>query len=480
MSQNTSPNVPTTAYGTELVSAMVPVTQLSSRYELLEGTRTFIDSESTGSVSVIDSMFTCSTGIDSSALSGVVSLRALRFRMGQGSVARVSAKFSPAVIDNAQQVGLLGAENSLTFGFNVAGNFGITHFFDGSVEIQVLTITTPAAGAENASVTVSGVVHSVPLTAGTANHNANEIATFLDDNIANYDSSANQNEVTVVSLSPFVSGAFAFSSSTAVAAWDQVTAANPPNQVFYPQESWTVDVADWLDVTKGNEYQIRFSWPFGAVFFYIMHPGGIYELVHVIDWSNTKDIPLMTNPTMQVGWAVQNVGNTTDVVIQGASASVFNEGPIRLSSRPLAIEVSGVSIGTTLTNLVTIRNRDAFGGKTNQTEAYPLISAMATESNKAAFFDVLIDATFADEVVYEYQDETGSIIEQSFSPVEVTGGRIIASFVVVVGSSVVQRVNAGNVLDNYLLPGDTLTIASRVSGGAAADMQASLTWKEDL
>lgn len=137
-------------------------------------------------------------------------------------------------------------------------------------------------------------------------------------------------------------------------------------------------------------------------------------------------------------------------------------------------DVSG--IGQTAISLITIRNRTHFGNGLNFVEIYPLLLSAAAQSTKPMFFELLIDPVFADEIVFDFFDEQTSATEVSYDNVDVSGGRSLGAITVTSDKDLVFNEGAGEL---FIEAGETLTIAARVSSGAAGDAQVSFNWEED-
>lgn len=475
------------AFGEIKTESMTPITQISAEYGLLNQVLTVVDSSASGTSTIVANKFTCQTGTDAAGLASILSLRQLKYRPGQGALGRLTAVFDAATANNQQIAGLITGENVFAFGY-LNQEFGIIYAHDGEGESQELTITTPAAGAESATITIDGTGFTVPLTAGTVQHNAFEIAISLTAQVQNYTFASNNDQVIAQALIPGAQSTFAFSSSTAIASWFQVTAGVEPTIDFTKQESWNVDTRINSDPTtnlnpqKGNVYQVQYQYlGFGAIKFFIEDSiSGDFVLVHVIRFANTSTTTSVTNPTFRIGWLTRNLGNTSNVTLSGGSAAAFIEGIIKRSTPPRAEDNGQLTVGSTLTNIITFRNRVTFGGRVNRAEIFPLLASFSTQANKFAFFEILANPTFGGDLNFQYIDKTSSIMEFATDNVSVSGGIKVASITVVAGSSESIEFNDRVDLDFIALPGQTFTIAASIPTAAAADCQATGTWQEDL
>jgi len=475
-----------TAFGNASAETLHTVIQFSAEYGLLGQVLTVVDSTGSGTNTVVDDKFTCQTGAAADGLASILSLRQLKNRAAQGTLARLDAIFSTGIAGSQQAAGLITSTNSFVFAF--AGTaFGIAHAHGGVDENQELFITTPAAGSETAIITVNDVAFNVPLTAGTVQHNAFEIANSLTAQVSNYNFTSNDNLVSAQSLLSGPQGDFLFTSNTAEGNWVQQHEGVTQTLDFIPQSTWNRDTRllgsdqEKLNPLKGNIYQIKIQPWFGAVKFYIedSKTGGLV-LVHVIEFANLNTIASATNPTYRLGWLAQNLGNTSNVTISGSSAGGFLEGELRLSKPPRSASNNQLSVGLTLTNIITLRNRIHFSGKVNRVEILPLLLTFSSQANKSTFFKFLINPTFGGDLDFSYLDFETSVTEIATDSVPVIGGLEIGSATIAPDGSGTIRFNRTNNLDSILLPNSVLTISAQIASGASSDMQATLSWSEDI
>lgn len=214
------------------VAELTPLGQIDSIIGFIDKVARF--EVNGGTASDADNMFQCISGTDPDGLASVVTNRQGKVRPGQGILTRNTTVFDTPRAGNIQQTGLISINNRAVFGYNGL-DFGISTVVAGKFEIQELAITTPAGGSENATVTVNGIAYTVPLTAGTAEHNAFEIAVSLSAQDPTYTYSNNSINVIARSRLPFTpAGAFAFTSATAVGAWVEISQATDPITSFTP------------------------------------------------------------------------------------------------------------------------------------------------------------------------------------------------------------------------------------------------------
>lgn len=465
-----------TAFGELLVAENTPVLQVSAQYGLTD--EMLLITSDGGSTNPNGGLFSAVSGTNALGLSSINTNRQLAYKAGQGALARLTAVFSAGQPNSLQAAGLINSEDGFAFGY-FGEEFGIIYSSGGEVEYQELTVTTPAAGAETATITIDGTGYSVPLTAGTVQFNAIEIATSLNAQLTNFLVTANNDTVSVMKQIPGPNGAYSFSSTgAAVASFNQVTAGVEPTIQLIAQADWNQDTATWLDPQKGNVYFIDISYlGFGDLFFYVEDPeSGRPLLVHIIKYANSSTSPSVGNPTFRIGWLARNLGNTTSLTVSGASCAGFIGGKLVRDSLPRGRSQQIVSAGVTQTNLITIRNRFNFGGRINRAEIIPLLLSLGTESAKGALFRLTANATFGTDAVFQYEDKNNSIVEYMDDPVTFTGGRILAEFYVSAGGLVINS----DQFKSVILPDDQLTLSAAVVATPTALVVGSAVFQEDI
>ncbi len=470
-----------TAYGELSVADLTSVDQFTAAYGIINATMITTEGGS-GTVSASNALFTLGSGTDSDGIATLTSRRYVNYLSGQGLQSLTSATFpDPSTTNYLTGTGLITAENAFLFGM-YNGAFGIMHLKSGQTEYQELTITTAATGSETATVTVDGTGYSAPITAGTAQDNAYEIAEALNGTVPNYIITSNDDQVLAQSVLPVAGGSFAFSSSTAVASWTQVTAGSDFTVDFTAQADWNGEAISGLDPEKGNIYKIQAQYlGFGNIFFSIEDPNtGRMKIVHQIKWTNANTTPSATTSSYRAGWVAQNRGNTTNVEVKGSGAAQFIEGRARITGAIFSKENNQTGVGTNLTNIISIRNRSHFSGNINRVEIYPRVITAATDSSKTGVFKLILNPTFATtNLDWQYISSTNSVAEYATDAATVSGGQEIGTVVIKSGSPAYITLNDSLRSDTVLQAGQTLCIAAKVTSGAASEMDASISWQED-
>jgi hypothetical protein len=301
----------------------------------------------------------------------------------------------------------------------------------------------------------------------------------LNAQVLGYNFSSNGDEVVAASLLAQPQGAFSMSSATAAGTFSQVAAGVVRTDDFYPQTAWNVNKFPDLIPGFGNVFEIKYQFlGFGGIELFVENPNtSHYELAHRIQYANSSALPSVTDPIFRVGWAAQNAGNTTPVEVAGASLAGFVEGKVNIRSASVASDnvVAAVPVAGT-TNLLAIRNRLVFGNKRNRTETIPLIFSASTDSNKGANIRIFLNPVFSAPVVFDYLDKGDSTTEVAKDAVLVTGGAFVGGFTTTQAGTIVNL----DELSSIILADDTLVFTGSTASGSAADINISVTLREDL
>ena len=482
-----------TAFGALNVSQLRPEIQIDAVYGLRDKTDTEVFSATGGSVTedfgTTGINFKCSTGTNIGGYGIVRSRRAVSYRPGQGLLLRFTAGFSAPVALGAQRAGGINSENELSFGYQ-GTDFGIFYKANGKLEIQTLTITAGATGGpETATITLAGVPYSVDLTAGTAAHNAFEIASDSDF-AAGSAWRAYQNGDTVTFLAQALgdkTGTFSFASSSATGSLVETRAGSNAVETFITQENWNNDAMDGtgpsgmtLDPSKGNVFEIKLQYlGYGAITFFVENQDtGRFTLVHTIKYANLNTSPSLSNPSFKVGWFAASLGSTTDIYTFGASGMVGIEGEQQPRRLPDAQESEKSGVGSTYTNIITVRNRNTFNARVNLSEILPSNIEVAVDGTKISQYRVILNAVLGGEPNWQYEDEDHSIAEYDTAATTATLG---SNSQLILAGVLGKTANTSAILVDYdihLIPGDTITIAVRTTSGST-DAAVSITWLED-
>ncbi len=431
-----------------------------------------------GSVAVESNYFKVSSGTSQGGYGSFQSFRSVTCKAGESVAARFGARFLTSGAGSWQGVGFLTVGDELSFGYDGA-SFGVWHRYHGKAEVRTLTISAGAGGAENATVTINTVAYTVPLTSGSAALAAKLIADYLTANASSVlEAWQNGSTVTVNFLTEGPkSGTYSFSSASAAASWAQTTLGVVKTSDFIAQADWNQNVFASLDPSKGNSYQIEYQAGYGNVTFSVQEAdSGHYVKAHILQLSNVQTLTAVTNPSMRVGLYSVNTTGTANREVRCPSLAAFVQGEIRQTRNPRAAESTKTVSATTLTNLLTLRNRRIFNGNANQAEIEPQIITIASESSKIVYIKVYGGATLAGTPNYA-DAATNSIAEIDTAGTTVTGGTLLTVFALAPNSQVSFDLTR---LKIRIPPTLLFTVAAYVTSGAASSIGCAVTWLEDF
>lgn len=455
---------------------LIPTVSLNAQYNLLPANgRTF--TAGAGSVTLSDRLFLCQSGATIYGYGTLQSFRAVNTRASLGVTLRAAAIFPDAVALTWLGVGGFTIGDEVSFGRNGI-NFGVWHRYGGGPEVRELQITTAASGGESATVTVNGTGHTIPLTGGgTEQQDAYEIAAYLD---ANEDAWSFQQLDDKVIASAKSDGAksntFAFSSSTAVGSWSQTTAGVTKTSDFVPQTDWNGGAPENFDPTQGNNYQIKYSNGFGCIKYYVEdQKTGVYKLVHTIRQPSAGTEQNMGNANLHVGAYAASIGATTNARVHCGHVISFVDGLLRKTRNPRGYS-NTKSIGTSATNILTIRTARNLNGLTNQSEILPVYLTLSNDGGKSAVFELRGNPTISGTPNFQ-EVGTNLISAVDVAGTTSSGGRLLGSFSVAKGQSIQVDLTK---LEIVIPPTLRLAVTGRMASGASSDLTAALTWYEDI
>lgn len=466
-------------FGELTVAENLPFIQASAEYDFVPSNfRTF--TSGTGSATTESKMFKTSTGAGVGGYGAIQSFRSINYKAGQGGLARFTGLFESNVASSWQGVGLISIGDEIGFGYN-GTSFGVWHRYGGLAEVRTLTVTGAAGGSENLTLTLNGTGYTIPLTSGTVEHNAYEIAAWLNDTANQSVWVADQLDDTVIISAQSdgaKAGSYSFSSSTATGSIAQDIAGVTKTSDFVAQASWNGRPCDWLDPTKGNVFQIQYQYlGFGDIRYYVEDPEtGEFELAHTIEYANNNTVPNLGNPGLRLGMYCVSLGSTTDLIVRSGSFAGFTQGVRQKTRNPRAF-ANTQTVSTSMTNIMTIRNRRTYNGYFNQIEIEPIFLTVASESGKNV--SVELRATSDVGVEQNFTNVGTNLISDvdTTAATGITNGRLLTAFVVAGNSTITIP------LADFLIrlpPSLNLVIQGAVTSGANSSVSAALTWYEDI
>lgn len=437
--------------------------------------RTFL--EGAGTATTSENLFKVTSGTALADYGVIRSFRSVNFKTGQGATIRFSGYFESPQALTWSGMGGFNVGDELSFGYNGLV-FGVWHRYGGIAETRTIQITLAAAGSGTATLTLNDVEYVVPIVAGTVQSVASQIALYLKANATELGAEQLDDSVVIDYLSDGPkTGTFSYSSTTsATGTITQNRAGVTKTSIHTPYESFNTSSISGFNPELGNNYMIRYSNGFGDAEFYIQDSvTSQYKLVHVMRWANTTTVTNLTNPSLRVGVYATSIGATTATNVYMAYIGGFISGKNLKTRNPRSFNASK-SIGTTTTNILTIRNNRTFNLRANQVEIEPDLLTISNDGVKTAVFTIRTNATVAGTP--NFQTVGNNLVTSSdIAGTTVTNGTIIASFVVGAGQSEIIDLTPYNI---RVPPDLTITISGRFISGASNDLTASLAWYEDI
>lgn len=476
-------------FGNLRVSIENPRVQFDAVYGLrTTDVDSLVDLAASGSVGVNDGLtgseYKASTGTASTGFAYLYSKKSVRYRPGQGVLFRHTAIYSPPKANSLQFSGGINIGNWIGLGFK-GTDFGIWYRAGGRQEIRTLTLTAGAGAGETVTVTLNGVAFPVVTTAGTLKHAGFQLAAAA---YSGWRAFANGNTIVFTSTSNgSKTGTYSLTSTGATAGTLARTAAGQAFQIdkHIKQSDWSGAKLNGsqakdpfvLDPFSGNVFSMGIQYlGYGALGFYIENVDtGMFLHVHTILNAGHVTSPTFDNPTFRVGLHVENFGNTSDVVIKGASGAGFVCGEVYPFRNPRGESNTKAGIGTLYTNVISMRVMGVFAGKVNLAEVLPVFASVAADGTKSAEVCIFINPTFAGEPDWTSIDATNSNVEVDIAGTTVTGGsKLTPVGLPKLGNAIIDLGD----YDIRLASGDVLCVAAKATS-ATSDITVGLSWIED-
>jgi hypothetical protein len=393
---------PRLPFGEISVESLTPIFQVDPIYginaaETAVTTGNWAGGAVSSSAAAADNLFTVATGATVSAFASLQSRKRLRYRPGQGLVARYTALFSAPVAGSILLAGVGTSESSLGFGYN-GTSFGILHSTGGAREIRTLTVTTASTATNNYQVTLNDVAFTV---SGATNNGSTTLTAYQIAQGTFTGWQAYPVGATVVfvrsSAGP-VDGAYTIAQSGAgtpvAGTYARTKTGVATTDTWIPQASWNgSDKLDGagasgvtLDPTKGNVYQLGIQYlGFGALTFGVeICPDDNkprFQVVHTIAAPNTRTTPTLTQPSLPFLMSAYSVTSTTNVSVSVGSFAGFVAGQKINTGPRLGYVGTATSSTSVFTPLFTVRNNYSYGSRANQAVVNLLSVSGAAKSN---------------------------------------------------------------------------------------------------
>ena len=471
------------AFGELITAHKTPVVQISNKYDidpaLLDKLEVF---EATGGAATNNgNLFQCSTGTSVGGYGVIRSKNTLNYKAGQGIEGQITAKFTTGIPLSLQFGGMFSITETVAFGYN-GSNFGIIHEYGGAVEVQLITVTVTGAGT--CTVTLDGDAVGITTTASTVQINAFELYTGL---VANPTLNSKWRFEQIDDMVYCVAKSVGDKTGT-MSISGGVTATISEQTVGVAKTSNNVEQADWnrqvtpfvgFDPTQLNIYKVRFGYLGVANIEYsVYNPNtGEWVLVHSVEWASAQSITHLGSPDLKIGWTAASLGASgTNLVVEGASASIMIEGDEVLENDTHALTASKTGIGTTLTNVLTLKNRVIYGDRYNHSKVKPLRLSIDNDHTKGAIIEIYKNATLGGTSNYQFTGEFNSVVIKDTLSTTVVGTDLIDAFTIPAGGS--TSVELSGISPDFL-PNDYLTVAVKTISGTGAVISVAITWRED-
>lgn len=482
------------AFGEQLSAELVPVAQLKFTSGLLTAA-TVSEISGSAAITIADTnKAQAATGTTTGSCARLTSRRIVRYSPGQGVECRFTAVFAAGVAGTTQLAGFGSAEDAFGFGYN-GTEFGILHRRDGLVEVRELTVTAGAGSTGNLTVTLNG---GSGVTVGvTAGDTIGEVARKVAD--ADYSGEGGGwralyagDRVCFVSVKAEArSGAYTLgvAATGVTGSYAQSVAGAAPTETWVAQADWSVDQADGtktmpvLDPTKGNVFAISMQWlGYGTITFRAENPTtGKFTTLHRIVYANENTKTSIRQPDQPLLLEADNGATTADVSVQSPSMGAFNAGPRNFVNAPRSSVSNTVSIGTTAAPIISIRMA-AVNPNGLPTKTRILVDELSFGNNggKTAEFRLIRNPTLVGAPSWSAAGPDTSV-QVDTSATATSGGTRLETVIIGAGQGlVVPTGDSGIEIGEILSPGDVLTIEAVLSSGAAADMQASFSFIDDV
>lgn len=479
---------PKTAFGELSVANPTPEVQIDFPYNINAGLMT-TRTNGSGTATQSNGKAVLQTTAASNSSAELESIRVLKYNPGQGGLVRFTSVFTTGATNSTQIIGIGNVEDGFFFGYN-GTSFGILKRSGGQREIQTLTVTNGATvGTGNITITLDGNDTVVAVTNGDSIQEVVDkiVATDFSGNGRGWTLHTRDGAVEFIAYdSGNKSGSFAFADTdtTGIAAsFAETVAGASPTDTWIAQSSWSEDVMDGtgasgvtLDQTKGNVFQIQYQWlGFGAIQFYIEKPStGEFALVHRIEYANANTDPSILNPALPLFAQGENTSNTSNIQIQSSSMAAFVEGIDKSLGLKESSGNTKTSVGTTQTNILTIRNKNIFQGKSNRVRIKLEFMTVSADGTKNVEMQVTKNTVLGGTPSYSDINANQSVVEVDTAGTTITGGRQI--FAIELGKAEGRDRNLLD-LDVILHPGETITFSGAAASGTS-DISAACSWIE--
>lgn len=481
---------PLSGFGELSVISPYPTSQISFVYDinpLLIETNTY---GAGASVTLIDGEINLSNGSGTDSYARVSSKKVAKYRPGQSTLARWTARYSLGTANNRQMAGIYNIEGGYRFGYD-GEDFGILYTKSATIEVQALTITTKSSSATTVSVSLGGA----PAIVVSVTNSANTFVTAYEISRGDYSQVAGGwNAIAIQNVVYFVrkiagsagSSSFNPGSSGAIGSFSTITTGVLPVEYFIPQTSWNVDTCNGsgnsrinIDTEKGNIYQVQFQYlGYGNAYFSIVNSeDGRSTLCHVIKNANTISSTNLRNPNLYLSWENINTGISGVTTLRGASGGTYVEGtPVSLGPQ-FSVTTNKSIPSSAETVILSLRASTIFHSRKSTVQVQLERISISCEGPKPVEYKVYKNINLIAAQFQSVNINTSSAdYDQSASSFSIGSGAQIFGFTTSKSGNITEDVSNLNI---FLQPGDVVTVTANTTG-SGSDISISMVWKEDI
>lgn len=446
------------------------------------------------SVTTVNGEAVVSSGTAADGYARLISKKVAKYRPGQATMARWTARFSPGSAGNRQMAGLYNIEAGYQFGFN-GTQFGILYTESATIEVQTLTVNTSPTGAGNVTVTLDGGTPViVPVTvSGNTSVTASQIAAAdYSQTAGGWTAEATANVVYFTRRTAGPAGASTFNAGATgmTATFAILTLGTVPTEQFIPQASWNQDTflgtggatnpsGVLLDPTKGNIYEVQFQYlGYGDAYFYVVNgTTGRPVLCHIVRNANTRTSTVLRNPNLYMTWESRNIGTAASVTLRGASGGAFVEGPVAFLGAQFAVPLTAVTAGAGVeTPVVSIRGNTVYQNRYSTAQLQIDRISVSCDGTKNVAFKVYKNGT----LTAPRWQAVNTLTSAAAYDVNATGfsigtGTLVYAFGV---SKTGNDTESLTDIALFMQAGDVLTVTALSAN--ANDVSATVVWIEDV
>lgn len=494
---------PILPFGSVHCESIYPLVQLDPVYginDIMVRTAT----TTSGAVTGTNSLYVASTGISTDGAATLQSRDRLRYRPGQGSIARFSFMLTTTGDrSGVYQIGGLGHPEDGYYVSAVNGALGMLHVNRAYRQIVSLRITVSAIG--DANVTLNGVTTVVPITSTNIHRTVYELtqATYpgwqadgIGDRVYFVAGSSGDKTGGTYTISS-VTGTF---STTDGENGARTGAAGITT--FIPQTEFNGDVLDGtksarnpsgvlLDPSKLNIWEISMQY-LGAgnvtlrLYTNASLNNGAWTTVHTVANPNTRTESHIGNPSLPFTMSAYKLGSTSTDDIQVAAASIqlgiegkpFRHGPL------ISYRGNAGGIGGSIVPLFIVQNSFRYKGIPNQSVIHlrSLNAAASSSNNALTTIWVIRKPIIIGNPIFTIYDNNSCALFSDTAGLTVTpptsGNQSMLMYSTTIceaGQTTVSFDSLNEVFD--IQPGDTIAVCA--SSTATATVACSLNTRED-